>query len=690
MFDKRSFLVEIGTEELPPKSLYSLSEAFAENFKKLLLERSLSFTSVKSFATPRRLAVLVNDLDTHEPDQIVVRRGPSIPTAYDDHGCPTQAAIGFAKSCGISIDQLEQFNTTKGSWLSARSIKSGQPVTTLLPALVERALTELPVQKRMRWGNGSAEFVRPIHWVVLLFGTESITARIMGVLSGRNTYGHRYHHPKAIHLVSADTYAETLRTHGYVEPGFGERRADIARQVERIAAQEGGRVYLNPDLLDEVTSLCEWPVALVGRFDERFLIIPSEVLIETMQSHQKYFPIFSNSGALLPRFITICNIQSRDPVQVRLGNERVVRPRFTDAAFFWEQDIKNPLDTLCPGLHGIIFQDQLGSVSDKITRVSALVRFIANKIGLDPELAIRAAHLSKADLLSHMVAEFPSLQGVMGRYYAEYAGENPSVTAAIYEHYLPRKAGDDLPHTPCGQALAIADRLDTLVGIFSIGQRPTGVKDPFALRRAAIGVLRILIETPLPLDLSELLELAQITIGERLATSNIAKDVFDYMIDRLVGYYQEQNYPPDTVDAVLSLGITIPSDIDARIHAVSFFRNLPEAESLTATSKRIRNLLRRSNDLIGEHFDVSFFTEPAEYNLADSLHQTITETTPLIRTGSYIPALTMLSSLKHPVDTFFDNVMVMVDDTSVRINRLSLLKNVDNLFLKIADISRLQ
>lgn len=690
MVDKKPLLVEIGTEELPPKSLLALSEAFADNLRNLLLERFLTFSGVEAFATPRRLAVLIQALDTHEPDQTLVRRGPSLSAAFDTEGKPTKAAIGFAASCGVALDSLEQERSERGTWVTARQLKSGQLVANLVPFLVEQALTGLPIPKRMRWGAGNAEFVRPIHWVVLLFGTEPIPGRVLGVAAGRDTYGHRFHHPKAIHLASAAGYVDALRSQGAVEPSFGERRAEIARQVERLAAAEGGRAHLDPDLLDEVTSLCEWPVALLGRFDERFLGIPSEVLTETMQSHQKYFPVFDGAGALLPRFITVCNLQSRDPEQVRAGNERVIRPRFADAAFFWDQDLKRSLEAMSAGLKDVVFQERLGSVADKTVRVSVLARRIAQHIGLDSELAARAAHLAKADLLSNLVAEFPGLQGIMGRYFADHAGENPAVTAAIREQYLPRKAGDELPRTPYGQAIAVADRLDTLVGIFAIGQRPTGIKDPFALRRAALGVLRILIETPLPLDLRELLAMAAAGVETQVPASNIASDVFDYMMERLVGYYQERGIPADSVDAVVVRGISVPSDLDARVHAVSHFRTLPEAESLAAANKRIRNILRRCGEVIPEQVDAALLVEPAERSLALQLEQVLGRVSPLLHTKDYSGALTVLASLKGPVDAFFDSVMVMAEEASMRGNRLALLRSVEALFFQVADISRLQ
>jgi len=690
MVDKRHLLIEIGTEELPPKSLLTLSEAFADNLRELLSQRALTFSGLESFATPRRLGVLVHDLDAREPDQEQFRRGPSAQAGFDAEGNPTKAALGFAASCGIAVESLLTEESPKGSWLVARQHRPGQLIIHIVPSLVEQALAALPIPRRMRWGEGEAEFVRPVHWVVLLFGMEAISGRVLGVTAGRDTRGHRFHHPKPIHLASASDYAETLRGRGSVEPSFGERRAEIARQVERLASLEGGRVHLDPDLLDEVTALCEWPVALLGRFDEAFLRIPSEVLIETMQSHQKYFPMIDASGELLPRFITISNIHSRDPEQVRGGNERVIRPRFADAAFFWKQDLKRSLDVLALGLGAVVFQERLGSLADKSERVGLLARRIAEHIGLDPEVAARAAHLAKADLLSSMIAEFPSLQGIMGQYYAERAGENPSVSAAIREQYLPRKAGDALPHTPCGQALALADRLDTLVGIFAIGQRPTGVKDPYALRRAALGALRILIETPLPLNLEELLKLAAEGLEQKIAAQHAATEVLEYALERLSGYYQERGISADVVEAVVARYRAVPSDIDARVRAVHGFRSLPQAVGLAAANKRIRNILRRNTEAVPEHPVLHLLTEPSERQLAERLEAMRSAIAPLLRNGDYGGALTALAGLKPTVDAFFEEVMVMAEDSDLRRNRLALLRSLEELFLQVADISLLQ
>jgi len=503
---KQDLLIEIGTEELPPKALDQLSTAFQSSIESQLTQAELTFDSIQRYATPRRLALLITQLDTAQADRNIERKGPAVKAAFDQDGNPTKAAEGFARSCGVAVSELEQIDTPKGAWLIFHQNQPGQQTETLLPAMVEQALARLPIPKRMRWGDGDAEFVRPVHWVVMLMGDKTIDCKIMGLQAGRTTRGHRFHHPDPIELTSPASYAETLFDPGHVIADISVRREKIRTQVEQIATDAGMLAAIDITLLDEVTALNEWPVAVMGTFDERFLEVPSEALIKAMQEHQKYFPVVDSEGRLQPYFITISNIQSQDPSQVSAGNERVIRPRFSDAAFFWEQDLKQPLDTLATKLGSVVFQEKLGSLQDKSKRISQLAQLIAEQLGLDPAQAARAAELSKCDLLSNMVGEFPSLQGVMGRYYAEHAGEGGDIPAAIEEHYLPRHAGDSLPKTDCGRAIAIADRLDTLVGIFAIGQKPTGEKDPFGLRRAALGVLRILIETPLQLDLETLLQ----------------------------------------------------------------------------------------------------------------------------------------------------------------------------------------
>ncbi len=687
---KQDLLIEIGTEELPPKALDRLSTAFQSSVESQLTTAGLGFKAIQRFATPRRLALLITQLDSAQADREVERKGPAVKAAFDKEGNATRAAEGFARSCGVAVSELEQVDTPKGAWLIFRQNQPGQQSEALIPAMVEQALARLPIPKRMRWGAGDAEFVRPVHWIVMLLDGNVIDCKIMGLTAGRTTRGHRFHHPDPIALASPDIYAETLLDPGYVIADIGARKAKIETEIKKIATDAGMIATIDPSLLDEVTALNEWPVAVMGEFDPRFLEVPSEALIKAMQEHQKYFPVVDSEGNLQPHFITISNIQSRDPAQVSAGNERVIRPRFSDAAFFWEQDLKQPLDALVPRLQSVVFQKQLGSLYDKSQRISALAQLIAGQLGFDPAEAKRAAELSKCDLLSNMVGEFPSLQGVMGRYYAEHAGEAGDIAIAIEEQYLPRHAGDALPQTDCGHAIALADRLDTLVGIFAIGQKPTGEKDPFGLRRAALGALRILIETPLQLDLLTLLQAAAAGLGGKLDTNNRADEVFDYMLERLNAYYGDQGFSADLIDAVLARRPTRPADFDLRIRAVSHFRQLPEAEALAAANKRIRNILRKTEEKFPAQADINLLVEPSEKRLAEQIIGLTPTIEPLLAEGLYSEALQKLAALREPVDQFFDNVMVMCDDDSLRQNRLALLSSLSALFLNVADISKLQ
>ncbi|MCU0832851.1 MAG: glycine--tRNA ligase subunit beta [Chromatiaceae bacterium] len=690
MSDTAELLVEIGTEELPPTALRRLSEAFARGVAEGLREQALTFGEVAAFATPRRLAVVVSGLATRQPDQEQVRRGPALATAFTTDGEPSKAAEGFARSCGVAVNDLQRDSTPNGAWLVFRQLRPGRPTAELVVGVVEQAVARLPIPKRMRWGAGEAEFVRPVHWVSMLVGEEPIHGSLFGLEIGRDTRGHRFHHPQTLAIPSAAGYAELLRTQGRVEPSFERRREIIRAQVERLAADTGGRAGLDPELLDEVTALCEWPTAIVGSFDERFLAVPREALIETMQKNQKYFPVFGVDGGLLPRFITVSNIESRDPDQVRAGNERVIRPRFADAAFFWDQDRRRPLEDFCARLDQVVFQDRLGTLADKSARVAQIARHLAGVLGLDEELAARAGRLAKCDLMTHMIFEFPSLQGVMGRYYAEHSGEHPCVSVALEEQYLPRQAGDRLPQSDCGRVLALAEKLDTLVGIFAVGLRPTGVKDPYALRRAAIGLLRILIETPLELDLRDLLEFTAEELRERVDAREAAREVLGYALERLKGYYQDQGIGSDVVDAVLAVGVSVPSDIHRRILAVDAYRKLPEAAALTAANKRIRNILRKAEDKDAVPLDPRVLQDDAERRLAGRVAALETEIADELGAQDYAAVLQRLAGLREEVDGFFDQVMVMVDDDGLRRGRLALLRSLEGLFLRVADISRLQ
>jgi glycyl-tRNA synthetase beta chain len=690
MEDVQDLLVEIGTEELPPTALLGLSKAFADALAGQFAGQGLTFAAIEPYATPRRLALLVRALATRQPDQETSRRGPAVQAAFDAEGAPTKAALGFARSCGVEVAALGREETPKGSWLVHHSLKPGQGTRELLPALVNNALSELPIPRRMRWGDGEVSFVRPVHWVCMVFDTEPVRGSVMDIPIDTSTRGHRFHHPGAIQISVPDDWAPALRA-ARVEPAFATRREIIRRQVGELADSVDGAASIPDNLLDEVTALCEWPVALLGRFDEAFLEVPAEVLIETMQKHQKYFAVRANSGALLPYFIAVSNIESLEPDAVRAGNERVIRPRFSDARFFWEQDLRTPLSDRRPALERIVFQHKLGSVADKSRRVAGASRQIAAALGYDPGLAERAAELAKCDLVTAMVGEFAGLQGIMGRHYATHAGEDPCVAAAMEEQYLPRHAGDRLPDSACGRVLSLADKLDTLVGIFAIGERPTGVKDPYGLRRAAIGVLRILIETPLPLDLRTLLRDAAAAFPQALGAPDAVDTTYDYIMERLRGYYADQGIAPDAVDAVMSVDPSAPSDFDRRVRAVTAFAQLEAATALAAANKRIANILKKAEVRPGESEPgAALLVEPAERNLAERIGELQDRVSPLLESLDYTAALAMLAELRPDVDRFFDDVMVMVADADLRANRLALLGKVQAVFSTIADISALR
>ncbi len=691
----RDLLIEIGTEELPPKALKRLSEAFTKGIVEGLGKAELDFSSQRSYAAPRRLAVLLTDLVAQQSDREVERRGPALTSAFDEMGQPTKACQGFARSCGVDVSELEKLETDKGCWLVYRSQQEGRPATELIPDIVRNSLDKLPIPKRMRWGALDSEFVRPVHWVVLLFGNEVIETEILSVKSGRETRGHRFHCPHNLYIGEPAAYAPLLETEGKVVADFADRREAIRAQVLEAASRLGGQAVLDEDLLDEVTALVEWPSAVFGGFERRFLAVPAEALISTMKGNQKYFPVVDSQGKLMPWFITISNIESRDVAQVRAGNERVVRPRLTDAEFFWNQDRKRPLAERREQLASVVFQTKLGSIADKQARVETLACTIANLIGGDPELAGRAAQLAKCDLLTEMVGEFPELQGIMGRYYAAHDNESPEVAEALDEQYMPRFAGDQLPITPTGQALAIADRLDTLVGIFGINQPPTGDKDPFGLRRSTLGVLRILIEKGLDLDLPTLLRQAAEGQQKQGITllDGVVEQVFDFMLERLRGYFHDSGIALDTFESVLAKRPGQPLDFDRRVRAVSTFRQLPEAEALATANKRIGNILRQAHEggiAVATTIESARLVEPQELALAKAMAALTTEVDGLFAERNYEAALLRLATLRGPIDAFFDAVMVMAEDPAVRANRLALLKQLSELFLQAADISRLQ
>ncbi|MDS4070880.1 MAG: glycine--tRNA ligase subunit beta [Candidatus Competibacter sp.] len=690
MADARDLLIEIGTEELPPKALFDLSLAFERGIGDGLEKAGVPGGEIRRFATPRRLAVRVDNLPVRQPDRRIERRGPALSAAFGPDGRPTRAAEGFARSCGVGVADLQRRETDKGIWLAQVSIEPGAPTAELIPGIVESALASLPIPKRMRWGDRDDEFVRPVHWAVLLFGDEVIPATMMGVPTGRVTRGHRFHHPEPILLASPADYARQLASEGRVIADFGERRAAIRAQAEAVAAELRGVAVIKPELLDEVSALVEWPVALAGNFERRFLDVPAEALISTMQDNQRYFPVVDAHGRLLPHFITIVNLESRDPTQVRAGNERVIRPRFSDAEFFWNQDRKQPLAARFESLKHVVFQQRLGTMADKSARVAALARFIAGHGPGNADWAERAARLAKCDLMTQMVQEFPELQGIMGRHYALHDREAPEVAQAQEEQYLPRFAGDRLPETPTGRALALADRIDTLIGIFAIGQGPSGAKDPFALRRAALGVLRILIEGGLDLNLLVLLERAANAFEPAIRAENVVETVFEFVMDRLRGYYLDQGVRPDTFEAVLECRPARPLDFDRRVRAVGAFRELPEADALAAANKRIRNILRKVETVLPFEVRPDLLVEDAEQALAGRLVELSSEAAPLMEAGLYGEALSRLASLREPVDTFFDRVLVMAEDPAIRDNRIALLNELGSLFLRVADFSRLQ
>jgi glycyl-tRNA synthetase beta chain len=702
MSGRKDLLIEIGAEELPPKALRGLAIAFANGVEQGLKQAGLTFEKVKYYAAPRRLAVLVSQLDDKQPDQHQERRGPALTAAFDDSGMPTKALQGFARSCGVEVESLECLETDKGSWLVYRLVQPGKPTAELVSEIVEKSLAALPIPKRMRWADFKVEFVRPVHWVVLLFGQEVIDAEILGIKAGRETRGHRFHHPQSLYLAEPDAYAPLLETEGHVIADYDDRREAILGQVVEAAVKAGGEAVIDEALLDEVAALVEWPVAVCGRFDERYLAVPEACLISSMQGHQKYFPVRDKlSGKLLPYFVTVANIESRNVASVIAGNERVIRPRLEDAMFFYGRDIERPLESRNEQLKAVVFQKQLGTVYQKVERVTALASHIAKGLGLSAEdvaKAERAAVLSKCDLVSDMVGEFPELQGVMGKDYALKQGEDAVVALALDEVYMPRHAGGELPQSIIGDVLAIADKLDTLCGIFAVGLIPTGDKDPFALRRTALGVLRILIEKEHELDLHQLItvatkpfaDIAQDAKGKKVALDALIDQTYSYVVDRLKAYFTDRSISPDVFEAVLAREPRQPYDFARRVYAVDAFRAMPAAESLAAANKRISNLLRQATGDVPEQIDELLLEQAEEKALHQAIVAASRTVLPLLERQNYTEALSCLAQLKETVDAFFDHVMVMVEDETLRTNRIALLKALNNLFLRVADLSRLQ
>ena len=685
----QNFLVEIGTEELPPKALKTLATSFADNVEAQLNQAGLTFDKIEWFAAPRRLAVKVLNLATQQPSKEIEKRGPAVSAAFDAEGKPTKAAEGWARGCGITVEQAERIATDKGEWLVHRAKIEGQPTKNLLNDIVANALAKLPIPKPMRWADKTVQFIRPVHTVTMLLGDELIEGEILGVVSARTIRGHRFLGEKEFEIQHADQYPQLLREKGSVVADFNERKAEILAKSQAKATALGGVADIEESLLEEVTSLVEYPNVLAAKFEERFLAVPAEALVYTMKGDQKYFPIYDKDGKLLPHFIFVSNINPEDPTAIIEGNEKVVRPRLTDAEFFFKTDLKQKLVDRLPRLETVLFQQQLGTLKDKTDRIEQLAGEIAKQIGADEAKAKRAGLLSKCDLMTNMVFEFTDTQGVMGMHYARHDGEDEEVAVALNEQYMPRFAGDELPKSLVASAVALADKFDTLTGIFGIGQAPKGSADPFALRRAALGALRIIVEKNLPLDLEDLVKKSAALFGDKLTNKNVVADVVDFMLGRFRAWYQDEGIAVDVIQAVLARHPTRPADFDARVRAVSHFRTLDSAEALAAGNKRVSNILAKADAAIGE-INLTACLEPAEKALAEAVLALRTEVQPLIAQGDYTAVLDKLANLRAPVDSFFDNVMVNAEDPALRQNRLAILNTLQDLFLQVADISVLQ
>ena len=682
----QDFFVEIGTEELPPKALKTLATSLQQNISDELTKLDLVFSSSQWYAAPRRLAVRINGLAEQQADKEVEKRGPSLAGAFDAEGKPTKAAQAWAQANGITVEQAQKLETDKGAWLVHTAKVVGAATVTLLEQVVNTALAKLPIAKPMRWGANDAEFIRPVHTIIMLFGKNVVPATVLGKVAGRVTPGHRFHAPALVEIADADSYLPTLEQ-AYVVADYDKRKAFIRAEVEKTAVSLNGVVPMDEDLLDEVASLVEWPVVLVGSFEERFLQVPPEPLISTMKDNQKYFPLLGKDGNLLNKFIFVANIASKDPSQIISGNEKVVRPRLTDAQFFFQTDRKTKLADRLPSLGTVLFQQKLGTLLEKSERIAKVAAFIAAKIGADVQHAERAGLLSKTDLMTDMVGEFPEVQGVMGMHYARLDGEAEAVAVALNEQYKPRFAGDSLPSQLEACAVAIADKLDSLVGIFGIGQAPKGDKDPFALRRAAIGALRIMVEKQLPLDLVELIEFSKTTFGDKLTQATVSDEVLDFMLGRFRAWYEAEGFGVDVIQAVLARRPTTPADFDRRVKAVAEFRKLDAALALAAANKRVGNILAKVTEAIPEMVNEALLAEAAE----KALHSAITaELSYQTKVDNYTEALAHLAALREVVDQFFDQVMVNADDAAVRLNRQALLARLRDLFLRVADISVLQ
>ncbi|MBT7410392.1 MAG: glycine--tRNA ligase subunit beta [Methylococcales bacterium] len=690
MTTKQDFLIEIGTEELPPKSLEKLSQAFGKKILELLDKNQLNYTTSKNYASPRRLAVVISDLDIQQQDQQIERKGPSVKAGFDKDGQPTKAALGFAKSCGVEISDLIKVETKKGEWLIFKTTQKGQKCNEILPELIKQSLQSLPIAKRMRWGSLTDEFVRPIHWITAIHGNEVLNFNLYNLQSSNITQGHRFHHPENIVINKANDYETVLKTKGFVIADLETRKNDIKNQVEALAKSVNGKAILDENLLQEVTGLVEWPIAILGEFDTEFLQVPKEVLISSMQSHQKYFAVVNKDNNIMPYFITIANIDSKDHNVIKEGNEKVIRPRLADAVFFWERDKKIKLSERVDQLKNVIFQKQLGSIYDKSCRIKTLSFAMADILDCNKEDVERAAMLCKTDLMTEMVGEFPDLQGIMGQYYAHCNDEKQSVSIAMNEQYQPRFSGDILPESSIGQIISIADKVDTIAGIFSTGKKPTGDKDPFGLRRASIGVIRILIEKKLDINIDELIKHSCKNFDNLSENKTLETEVYNYISDRLTGYFLDCGFSIDVIDAVISSRkLTILDDTHNRLIAVRDFIKQAESVSLISANKRIRNILKKS-DAVESTIDEKLLQDTHEINLVKKLNEITTLVNNCTINLEYNKSLTILSELKITADDFFNNVMVMADDEKIKFNRLAILNNIQNLFLQIADLSKLQ
>ncbi|BCK26734.1 glycine--tRNA ligase subunit beta [Vibrio cholerae] len=685
----KEFLIELGTEELPPKQLRTLAEAFAANFAAELAAADIAHEGVTWFATPRRLALKVANLAESQPDRVVEKRGPAVNVAFDADGKPTKAAEGWARGNGITVEQAERLVTDKGEWLLFKEQVQGQQTASVVVEMAAKALANLPIAKPMRWGDKETQFIRPVKTLTILFGSELIQGEILGVASARTLRGHRFMGEAEFTIESAEQYPAILEERGKVIADYATRKAMIIEGSQQAAQQLGGIADLEDALVEEVTSLVEWPVVMTAKFEEKFLKVPAEALVYTMKGDQKYFPVYDASKKLLPNFIFVSNIESKEPRHIVEGNEKVVRPRLADAEFFFNTDRKRPLVDRLPLLENAIFQQQLGTIKDKTDRITELAGYIAEQIGADVEKSKRAGLLAKCDLMTSMVFEFTDTQGVMGMHYARHDGEAEEVAVALNEQYMPRFAGDELPSRGVSAAVAMADKLDTIVGIFGIGQAPKG-SDPFALRRASLGVLRILVEYGYQLDLVDLIAKAKSLFGNRLTNANVEQEVIEFMLGRFPTWYQDAGFSIDIIQAVLARNPTKPADFDQRVKAVSHFRALEEAEALAAANKRVGNILAKYDGELGEEIDLALLQEDAEKALAEAVEIMAEALEPAFATGNYQEALSKLAGLRAPVDAFFDNVMVMADDEALKKNRLTLLNKLRNLFLQIADISLLQ